>query len=66
MRNLGTVPPRVDALSARLSELAARPLTAASREARCAWVGERFDRRDIARRTMAVYKAVVAGAKSRR
>jgi glycosyltransferase involved in cell wall biosynthesis len=53
----------VDALAARLSEFAARPLTAESRESRRAWVSERFDWRDIARRTMAVYQAVVSGRK---
>lgn len=53
----------VDALAARLSEFAARPLTAESRESRRAWVSERFNWRDIARQTMAVYQAVVAGRK---
>lgn len=51
----------VDALAARLGEFAARPLTMESREQRRAWVSERFDWRDIAHRTMAVYEAVVSG-----
>lgn len=53
----------VDALAARLSELAARPLNAETRESRRTWVSERFDWRDIARRTMAVYQTVVSGTK---
>ena len=56
----------VDALAGRLKEFAAQPLTAAARESRRAWVSERFDWRDIARRTLAVYQAVVAGAKPKR
>jgi glycosyltransferase involved in cell wall biosynthesis len=51
----------VDALVARLREFAARPLTPETRESRRAWVSERFDWRDITRRTMAVYQTVVSG-----
>lgn len=50
----------VDALAARLSEFAARPLNPETRESRRAWVSERFDWRDIACRTMAVYQTVVS------
>lgn len=50
----------VDALAARLSVFAARPLNPETRESRRAWVAERFDWRDIARRTMAVYQAAVS------
>jgi len=53
----------VSALAARLQEFAAQPLTAEARESRRAWVSERFDWRDIAKRTLAVYQAVVLGAK---
>ncbi len=56
----------VDALAARLGEFAALPLTTAARESRRAWVSERFNWSDIARRTLAVYQAVVAGAKPER
>ena len=52
----------VDALATRLNEFAARPLTSETRESRRAWVSERFDWRDIARRTMAVYKIAVSGS----
>jgi glycosyltransferase involved in cell wall biosynthesis len=51
----------VGALAMRLGEFAAQPLTVEVRESRRAWVAERFDWRDIARRTLAVYRAVVAG-----
>lgn len=51
----------VDALAARLSEFAVRPLTAESRASRRAWVSERFDWRDIARRTDQIYQEVMAG-----
>jgi glycosyltransferase involved in cell wall biosynthesis len=50
----------VAALAARLGEFAVRPLDMKTRDARRAWLSERFDWRDIANRTMAVYKAVVA------
>jgi glycosyltransferase involved in cell wall biosynthesis len=52
----------VGALAARLKGFAVQPLTVASRESRRAWVSERFDWRDIARRTLAVYQAVDSGA----
>ncbi|MFH1817373.1 MAG: glycosyltransferase family 4 protein [Pseudomonadota bacterium] len=48
----------IDALAARLTTFAERPLSQEMRESRRAWVSERFDWRDIARRTMAVYRAV--------
>lgn len=48
----------IDALAARLSTFAERPLSQEMQESRRAWVSERFDWRDIARRTMAVYRAV--------
>jgi glycosyltransferase involved in cell wall biosynthesis len=51
----------VSALSARLSKFAVRSLNAETRESRRAWVSTRFDWRDIARRTMVVYQAVVSG-----
>lgn len=51
----------VDALAERLREFSARPLNAEARESRRAWVSERFDWRDIARRTMAVYQGAVSG-----
>jgi glycosyltransferase involved in cell wall biosynthesis len=54
----------VTTLAKRLKEFAAQALTARARESRRAWVSERFDWRDIARRTLAVYKAVVPGAQS--
>lgn len=52
----------VDALAARLGEFAAQSLTAETRDARRAWVSERYDWHDIARRTLAVYRAVASGA----
>lgn len=51
----------VEALAARLSEFAARLLTSETRESRRAWVSERFDWRDIARRTKKVYQDMIAG-----
>jgi len=51
----------VDALATRLGEFAARPMNSETRESRRTWVSERFDWRDIARRTMAVYQTVVSG-----
>lgn len=56
----------VGALAARLAEFSAQPLTVAARESRRAWVSERFDWHDIARRTMAVYQEVAMGGKSGR
>lgn len=50
----------VAALAARLGEFAVRPLDMKTRDARRAWVTERFDWRNIAHRTMAVYQEVVA------
>ena len=52
----------VEALVVRLREFAAQPLTFEAREARRAWVSERYDWRDIARRTLAVYEAVASGS----
>lgn len=49
----------VRALAARLKQFAGRALTAEARESRRAWVSERFNWRDIARRTLDVYHAVV-------
>ncbi len=56
----------VNALAARLKEFAAQPLTPQARESRRAWVSERFDWRDIAQRTLAVYRKVVARKKPAR
>jgi len=53
----------VATLATRLKEFAAQALTAEARESRRAWVSERFDWRDIARRTLMVYQAVAPGAK---
>jgi glycosyltransferase involved in cell wall biosynthesis len=50
----------VGALAARLKVFADQPLTTEVRELRRKWVSERFDWRDIARRTLAVYRVVVA------
>lgn len=50
----------VDALATKLGEFAKRPLNTDTRESRRAWVAERFDWRDIARRTAGVYEAVVS------
>jgi glycosyltransferase involved in cell wall biosynthesis len=49
----------VGALAARLLEFAALPLTIEVRESRRSSVVERFDWRDIVRRTLAVYRAAV-------
>lgn len=49
----------VAALAARLRAFAARPLTAEDREARRRWVVERYDWREIARRTLEVYRSVL-------
>ncbi len=48
----------VNALVTRLNEFAVLPLTLQARESRRAWVAERFDWRDIARRTFEVYRGV--------
>lgn len=53
----------VGALASRLKEFAAQTLTVEARESRRAWVSQRFNWRDIAQRTLAVYQAVVSGAK---
>lgn len=53
----------VATLATRLKEFAAQALTAEARESRRAWVSERFDWRDIARRTLMIYQAVAPGAK---
>lgn len=50
----------VAALSARLREFAARPLLKVDREARRTWVMNHYDWRDIAKRTMDVYRKVMA------
>lgn len=49
----------VDALAKRLREFAAQPLRPEARDTRRAWVSERYDWHDIARRTLAVYRAVL-------
>lgn len=51
----------VSGLAERLGEFAAQSLTAEMRESRRTWVSERFDWRDIARRTLAVYQAARGG-----
>lgn len=56
----------VATLAGRLKEFAAQALTVEAREARRAWVSERFDWRDIARRTLVVYQIVARGVKYRR
>lgn len=48
----------VEALTARLREFAARPLTAEAREVRRAWVAAGYDWRRIAEQTLDVYRAV--------
>ena len=50
----------VDALATKLKEFSARPLNLDTRETRRAWVSERFDWRNIARRTMAVYQTAAS------
>lgn len=52
----------VEALAVRLREFAAQPLTLEAREVRRAWVSERYDWHDIARRTLVVYEAVASGS----
>jgi glycosyltransferase involved in cell wall biosynthesis len=54
----------VGALAVSLAEFSIQPLTVAERESRRAWVSERFNWSDIARRTMAVYRGVDSLAKS--
>lgn len=54
----------IDTLATRLDEFAARPLNRETREARRAWVSERFDWWDIAHRTIAVYRSAVSGGPS--
>jgi len=49
----------VQALATRLGGFSAHPLTKDAREARRTWVSERFDWRDIASQTRAVYQSVV-------
>lgn len=49
----------VEALASRLSEFAGRELTDEARESRRRWVSERYDWRDIANRTLAVYRAAI-------
>lgn len=48
----------VEALAGRLTGFAARPLTSEDRETRRRWVAERYDWREIARRTLEVYRSV--------
>ena len=49
----------MDALAARLTEFAARPLTAEDRETRRCWVGAQYDWHRIAQQTINVYKAAL-------
>jgi len=49
----------VTALSTKLRDFAARPLTSEARELRRAWVIERYDWKDIAQRTLDVYLDVM-------
>jgi glycosyltransferase involved in cell wall biosynthesis len=49
----------VDALAERLREFVGQTLTDEARESRRRWVSERYDWRDIAKRTLAVYREVV-------
>jgi len=51
----------VAALAARLCEFASQPQPPAARDARRTWVCSRFDWNRIARETLAVYWAVIAG-----
>jgi glycosyltransferase involved in cell wall biosynthesis len=53
------------ALASRLAAVAAWPLTHAERERRRAWVARRFDWQDAANKTLAIYRAVVAGKRAR-
>jgi glycosyltransferase involved in cell wall biosynthesis len=53
----------VVALAAHLKDFAAQALTMEARDFRRAWVSGRFDWKDIARRTLAVYQVVVRGAR---
>ncbi len=48
----------VDALAGCLRDFAGRSLTYEARESRRRWVSERYDWRDIAKRTLAVYQSV--------
>jgi glycosyltransferase involved in cell wall biosynthesis len=52
----------VGALARKLIEFSSQQLTDSIRHSRRAWVSERFDWHDIARRTLAVYQAVVSGS----
>lgn len=51
----------IDALAVKLTEFAAHPLSVEVRNARRAWVSERYDWVAIARQTMAVYQAAISG-----
>lgn len=50
----------VSALSAKIRDFAVRPLTAEERETRRVWVAQRYDWRDIAQRTLAIYQDIMA------
>jgi len=50
----------VTVLAEKIRDFTARPLTLAQREQRRAWVAKRYDWRDIAARTLAVYRKVLA------
>lgn len=49
----------VDALAAKLREFVNLPVTNEARESRRAWVAERYNWREIAKQTLAVYQSVI-------
>ena len=49
----------VDALAKRLVAVASEPITETARSAQREWVSKRFDWRDIAKQTLAVYRTLV-------
>jgi len=49
----------VTALSAKIRDFAARPITSKERESRRAWVAESYDWRDIAQRTLDIYQKLI-------
>jgi glycosyltransferase involved in cell wall biosynthesis len=51
----------IDALAEKLHKFAITPLTQEAREIRRTWVSARFDWKDIARQTMAVYREGASG-----
>jgi glycosyltransferase involved in cell wall biosynthesis len=48
----------VTALSAKIRDFAARPITSEERENRRTWVAQRYNWRDIAQRTLEVYRSI--------